>query len=131
MANICLVDTNILVRLLTRDMPEAYLKAKKLIDSIDEFYVEDTALVELIFALTSHYGMKRSQVKELVTWVLDNPKCNCNDGVFRTALELYENHHSLSFEDCLLGCYASLRSATPLYTFDKKLANQHPNAKLL
>jgi len=44
---------------------------------------------------------------------------------------MFEAHPKLSFEDCLAAEQASTSGATPLWTFDTKLAKQHPAAKLV
>ena len=40
-------------------------------------------------------------------------------------------HPKLSFEDCYLATSAELSDAKPLWTFDRKLANQALAAKLV
>ena len=44
---------------------------------------------------------------------------------------LYLEHPKLSFYDCCLACYAEIKHHEPLFTFDKKLAKQLPQAKAL
>ena len=56
---------------------------------------------------------------------------NYNRGLFDLVLPYYESHPSLSFNDCMLAFYAELNHAEPLFTFDAKLAKQHPSAKKL
>ena len=56
---------------------------------------------------------------------------NCNQALFEKALALFIAHANLSFEDCCLAAYAQITDAEPLWTFDKKLANQAPSAKLI
>jgi predicted nucleic acid-binding protein len=58
-------------------------------------------------------------------------RVSCNRVLFEGAMPLYIEHSGLSFEDCCLSVYAQLNNAEPLWTFDKKLANQAPNSKLV
>ena len=48
-----------------------------------------------------------------------------------TALPYYLAHPKLSWADCALSVEAELKHREPLFIFDKKLANQLPQAKLL
>ncbi len=47
------------------------------------------------------------------------------------ALKIYVIQPVLSFEDCCLSVYAELNDASPLYTFDKKLARQLSQARII
>jgi predicted nucleic-acid-binding protein len=51
--------------------------------------------------------------------------------LFEKALLLYLSRPALSFEDCCLSTYATLNEAEPLWTFDKKLASQAANTRLI
>jgi len=102
------VDTNVVLRLLLND-----------------------AVIEMVFALDRYYGFTRLQIAEAVDGFMKLQKISCNQALFERALPLYVNHPGLSFEDCCLTVYAQLTNAEPLWTFDKKLATQVPNAELI
>jgi predicted nucleic-acid-binding protein len=125
-------DTNILLRLLLNDIPVQHNAAKNLMNqSINQFAIADTAMIELVFALDRYYGFSRQQIAEAVDGLMKLKQINCNRALFETAIPLFLKHSGLSFEDCCLSIYARLNNAEPLWTFDKKLANQASNAKLL
>lgn len=126
------LDTNVLLRLLLDDIPEQHTAAKKLIgQTTNQFAVADTVIIELVFALDRYYGFSRLQIAEAVDGLMKLKEINCNQVLFEEALPLFINHSGLSFEDCCLAIYAQLNEAEPLWTFDKKLANQVSRAKLL
>lgn len=126
------LDANALLRLLLNDIPRQHAAMVKLVEeSSRQFAVADTALIEVIFVLGRHYGLSRPQISEAVRGLMALPQINCNRTLFSKALPLFEAHSGLSFEDCALATYASLNEAAPLWTFDKKLANQAPQAKLI
>ena len=125
-------DTNVLLRLLLNDIPEQHTATKKLLhQATKQFSIADTAIIELVFVLDRYYGFSRLEITEAVDGLMNLKEINCNKALFKRALVIYVKHSGLSFEDCCLSVYAQLNSAEPLWTFDKKLANQAPNTKLV
>jgi predicted nucleic-acid-binding protein len=126
------IDTNVLLRLLLNDIPEQRIAVKRLLaQATNQFDVADAVIIELVFALDRYYGFNRLQTTEAVDGLMKLGDINCNRTLFERALLLYIDHTSLSFEDCYLAIYAQLNDAEPLWTFDKKLANQAPTVKLI
>jgi predicted nucleic-acid-binding protein len=126
------LDTNVVLRLLVKDLPEQHHLARKLVSRPDaQFIVVDTVVIEIVFVLQRHYGFSRNRVAEAVNGLMSLSSIRCNTVLFAKALPLFVDHSALSFEDCCLAAYAELDDATPLWTFDKKLARQAPTVKLL
>ncbi len=126
------LDTNVLLRLLLNDIAEQHTATKRLLGQApNQFAVADTAIVELVFALNRYYGFSRSQTAEAVEGLMSLKEINCNRALFERAIPFYVTHTGLSFEDCCLSVYTQLNDAEPLWTFDKKLANQALNSKLV
>lgn len=125
-------DTNVLLRLLLNDIVEQRTATKELLNqATNQFAVADTAIIELVFVLDRYYGFSRLQTTEAVEGLMKLKEINCNRILFERAMPLYIKHDGLSFEDCCLSVYAQLNDAEPLWTFDKKLANQASNSKLI
>ena len=125
-------DTNAMLRLLLNDIPEQRAAVKKLLEqAAKQFAVADNVIIELVFVLVRYYGFNRLQATVAVDGLMRLSEIDCNRALFERALTLYIDHVSLSFEDCCLAIYAQLNDAEPLWTFDKKLANQAPTAKLI
>lgn len=118
------LDANIIVRLLTNDIPKQYELAQKLITSGGEFEVADTAIIESIYALHEYYKVPRPLVKETLQALHTNKNLRINTLVFDEALTLFVKQPALSIEDCYLTSLAKNHKALPLWTFDKKLAAQ-------
>ena len=104
-----------------------------LLGSGAEHYVADLALTEAAYVLEDHYRHSRKEVVYLLRKFLgQNDKVlNYNRALFDLVFPFYEAHPALSFNDCCLAAYAELGHAEPLFTFDRKLARQHPSAKML
>lgn len=125
------VDTSVLMRLVLRDMPSQYSQATKLVQSSKSLHVSDMALLEMAYALRHYYEFDRQTVADAINGVLNEPRFNCNRALFDNALPLYVKYPKLSLADCCLASYAMFNDAEPLWTFDKKMANQLHAAKLV
>lgn len=126
------LDANVLLRLLLKDIPDQHASAVTLLQkSPNQFAVADTAIIEIAFVLERHYGFVRSAILEAIEGLMSLSEINCNRGLFEKALPLFAKNPGLSFEDCCLAIYATLNDAEPLWTFDRKLANQASSAKLV
>ncbi|MEW6168308.1 MAG: PIN domain-containing protein, partial [Pseudomonadota bacterium] len=70
------LDTNVLVRLLTRDDEEQAEKARALLDRhADEdgaLFVSDVVLVELVWTLERSYGLAKQEIARTVMALADN-----------------------------------------------------------
>lgn len=126
------LDANVLLRLLLNDIPNHHAAVETLFHKAPgQFAVADTAIVEVVFVLERHYAFSRPAITEAITGLMSLAKINCNRIMFQKALQLFIKNKSLSFEDCCLATYAELNNAKPLWTFDRKLANQSQQAKLV
>lgn len=127
------LDTNILLRLILQDVPDQHNAAVKLFnDAKGQLAASDLAIIEMTFVLLGqNYQFTREQIAEVIEGIMQIPKINCNRALFRQVLPMYVHKPALSFEDCCLAVYAEINNATPLWTFDQKLAKQSPSVKLL
>ena len=119
------LDTNITLRLLLQDVPDQLRKIVDLIDNSKSggLQVADAVFFECVWVLSGKmYNFERELIGKLLLQIADIPQINCNRGMLEKAVPLYVNHRNISFIDASLTVYAELNSATPLLTFDKKLA---------
>lgn len=125
------LDTSVLIRLCVDDVPRQVEAATTCLESGRVFHVADLAIGETAYVLETHYGLSRSQVAKTISLLLAQPNLICNRQLFSEVLPHFVGHPKLSFIDCCLAVYAKLNAATPLFTFDKKLASQLRHAELL
>ncbi len=127
------LDANVLLRLLLNDVQSQHKAAVTLLSNASgQLAVSDTAIIEVVFVLCgTTYNFTREQTVEAIDGLMKLKEISCNSTLFDKALALFVEHPSLSFEDCCLATYAHLNNAEPLWTFDKKLANQATSAKQL
>lgn len=123
-------DTNIVLRLMLRDLPK---QTDKIIEHIDSarsgsIMVADAVFFEIVWVLSgSHYQLDRPLIGKLLLQICEIPQINCNRNLLEKAVPLYIEHQGISFIDACLTVYAELNQATPLLTFDKKLVSVLPS----
>lgn len=117
------LDTNVVLRWLVEDVPDQQAAARELVSG-GEYRVSDAAVIEAIFALGRYYRFTRREQVTVMSGFLSRPTIDCNLALLIEAFDLYVDHPKLSFEDCYLVTAADHADATPLYTFDQKLASQ-------
>lgn len=125
------LDTNILVRWMVRDSPKHVALADRLLAEKPELYVSNIVLIELEHVLCKTYKLPRSLIVDHLSSLLDVGCFAFNETLLSSALKYYAQRPALSFVDCLLSVEVAAKSHEPLYTFDKKLANQLDSAQLL
>jgi predicted nucleic-acid-binding protein len=126
------IDTNVLARFALKDIPDQFEAALALLDADTGCYqVADAVFIELAYVLEHHYQLGRAAMCEIVRSLLTIDSLAANTEVITASCLAFETHPGLSFTDCYLAEHARQAQAVPLYTFDKKLANQHLAARLV
>jgi len=125
------LDANFLLRWLLGDIPAQQAATDRIMSNKTTLHVADMALEEIAYVMEKVMGLPRTMVVNNFRTLMAQSNVNCNRSVLAAALPLYEKHPALSFVDCCLVVYAELQGATPLLTFDKKLAKQLPHAGLV
>lgn len=115
------IDTNVLVRLITRD-------DEKQTQSAEEFiargaWVSHLVMAETSWVLDSVYDRSREEIASAVQMLLNHKQLTLQDQeVIGAALEKFRRHKRVSFSDVLLLEIARKSGHTPLGTFDRDLA---------
>ena len=133
MINTASIDTSLVVRVLVRDDYDKRQKVLDLLESGPHFILFDFALYETVYVLEIVYEKKREEIIDLISFFLAryDDKITYNHALTSAAFPYYLEHSKLSFADCCLAAKAEIEGAEPLFTLDRKLAKQHPSAKLL
>lgn len=117
------IDTNVLVRYITRDEPGQYRAAKAFLESHctreTPGFVNAIVLCELVWILTDAYDASRDDVVRVIDQLLRTRQLQIErrDQV-RTALDAYQKH-SAGFADCLLGQINLHAGCAETVTFDQ------------
>ncbi|MES1244104.1 MAG: type II toxin-antitoxin system VapC family toxin [Acidobacteriota bacterium] len=114
------VDTNVLVRLLTRDDAAQTAAAEDYI--LGGAWVSQLVLVEALWVLASVYGLRPDRISTAVEMLLQHKDLTIQDGdVVEAALEQFRSRPALGFSDCLILETARKAGHLPLGTFDRNL----------
>jgi predicted nucleic-acid-binding protein len=114
------VDTNVLVRLVTRDDPSQAADAESFI--ANGAWVSNLVLAETTWVLHSMYGLGANALARAVDMLLNHRQLALEDPeVISAALKRFRQHPKLGFSDCLILETARKAGHLPLGTFDKSL----------
>lgn len=114
------VDTNVLVRVVTRDDPRQLASAEAFLAK--GAWVSHLALAELIWVLESVYVLKPAQIAVAVDMLLAHEHLAIQDSdVVEAALRTFRSS-GIGFTDCLLLATARKAGHLPLGTFDRRLS---------
>lgn len=116
------VDTNLLIRVITGDDPGQAGRALELInaEAAGGIAIPDYVFVELAFVLEfKYFRWPRERVHQAIVDVLNSPQITCSRNA-TLALEYYHRYPKLDFVDCLLVAI-SKRDNEKVLTFDKDL----------
>ncbi len=115
------VDTNVLVRLATRDDLKQVAAAEAFVAR--GAWVSHLVLVEAVWVLTSVYDLGPRQIATAVEMFLHHNKLAVEDpDAVAAALEHYRKRPPLGFSDCLVLEVARKSGHLPLGTFDHQLS---------
>ncbi len=128
------LDTNVLVRLITRDDEKQAQRAKAVFDTHagedGGLFVADIVLVELCWTLAKSYGLARAGIARTVRALLDNASIALESrAAARDALASFETG-SADFPDCLIVAKAAQAGCSRTLSFDKRMGTL-PGVELL
>jgi predicted nucleic-acid-binding protein len=117
------VDTNILIRIMTNDVPDlAQIAIKEIKGSRSgELVILDAVLVELFFILefNKNYKFARDKIEVIFDGILAIPQFRISHEA-KAAFSLYIDHAELDYTDCLLVTSAKGKKENA-FSFDKDL----------
>ncbi len=115
------IDTNVLVRLISRDEPHQAAAADAFV--AQGAWVSILALAETIWVLDAVYDRGPADLARALQMLLDHRSLIIQDSdVVIAALALFRAKPRLGFSDCLMLELARKAGHLPLGTFDKGLA---------
>ena len=119
------LDTNVVVRYLTRDDPTQWPLAVKLIRSLSSDspgFVSLVVLAEIVWVLEDSYGFTRERIEEVVDVLLRSRELVLERAeLVRQALRTFSVSRA-DFADCLIEGCARDAGCSHTATFDRKAA---------
>jgi predicted nucleic-acid-binding protein len=114
------VDTNVLVRLLTRDDAKQVAAAEAFV--AQGAWVSQLALAEATWVLASVYDRSADAVATAVEMLLNHEHLTLQDGeTVAAAVEQFRKRPKIGFSGCLMVEIARKAGHLPLGTFDREL----------
>lgn len=123
------VDTNVLVRLVTRDDPAQVTVAEAFV--ANGAWVPYLAIAEATWVLAAVYERNRAAIATAVDMLLNHEQLVVQDSeVVASAVILFRQQPGVDFSDCLMVEVARKAGHTPLGTFDRALGKANGAQKL-
>jgi predicted nucleic-acid-binding protein len=123
------VDTNVLVRLITRDDARQAASADIFVQK--GAWVSVLALAEATWVLAAVYDLTAADLVIAVEMLLNHKELTLQDSdAVAAALDLYRSRPALGFSDCLMLQLARKAGHLPLGTFDRTLGKIEGSQKL-
>ena len=116
------IDTNVLVRLVTRDDAAQFEKANAFVHKHQPVLVTQLSVLELVWVLMSRYGLDKPKVGQVVEALLEMAELDVEQpAILEAALKTWQGSKA-DFADCFILETVKAASETPLGTFDATLA---------
>ena len=115
------IDTNVLVRLMSRDHRAQVAVAEEFVRP--GAWVSHLVLVEAVWVLSSVYQVEAKRIGAAVQMLLEHEQLAIQEAdVVAAALARFRRRPAVGFSDCLILETARKAGHGPLGTFDRKLA---------
>lgn len=123
------VDSNVLVRLITRDDVKQVAVADAFVEK--GAWVSVLALAEAMWVLTAVYRRSAAEIARAVEMLLNHTDLTVQDSeVVAAALKTFRTRPAPDFSDCLLLELARKAGHLPIGTFDRQLSKLDGAQKL-
>jgi len=123
------LDTNVLVRLITRDDAEQAAAADEFIGKGG--WVSHVVLVEAVWVLSSVYNLDAARITRAIDMLLNHKDLTLQEAdVVAAALGHFRRKPSLGFSDCLVLEICRKAGHLPLGTFDRGLSKLEGTRRL-
>jgi len=118
------IDTNVLVRFLVRDDEVQFEKASRLIKrgvgAREDVFVSLLVLLETEWVLRSRYDLKKNEIVEAVSALLDASEIRLEDEPAVEETLFVWKDSAADFADCLIGAHNRRLGCRATATFDAK-----------
>jgi uncharacterized protein len=118
------IDTNLFLRYLTNDIPEKADRVEELLQraALGEIVLVTTSLViaEIVWTLTSFYGLSREQIRDRVLAILNTPGLEIAESDLLIEAATNYAAKNVDFIDAYNTAWMVQQKIDMAYTFDRK-----------
>jgi len=123
--SVALIDANVVVRLLTNDIPRRAEAARELLYEAERgnigLRMTALAFAEIVWVLDRLYGLHKRKIAEAMAMVLGLTGLTVDDApVLGAALSMHADLN-VDFIDAYQGCHAIAHGIQSIYSFDRHL----------
>lgn len=117
-----LLDTNLIIRFLTRDNPQQARKVEVLYKKAgnNQLLLSDLVIAEVVYVLLAVYGKEKEDIVNIISTIIADKKFKTNERLMTKTLIFWE-HNNISFVDAYLCAMNAGNKGDPLYSFDKRV----------
>lgn len=117
------LDTNIILRYVTNDMPSESLKCQRLFEAVSEgrevLFTNILVIAEVIWVLSSEYRFNRGDVTECIQKIVNTPNIHIDDkNLILSALDTFEESN-IDFIDAYNAAVMRHKGISDIYSYDK------------
>jgi predicted nucleic-acid-binding protein len=117
-----LVDSNIIIRFITKDDPKKAEICRRLIEremDSENLLLSDMAVAEIIWVLESVYKLKKDEIKEKIEAILNSKGLNFqNKNLLSEAIIIYSTYN-IDFIDAYQSVLMQQNDIDTVYSYDK------------
>lgn len=119
------LDTNVLVRYLTRDDEQQWQQAVTIIQQNQPCFITNIVLCELVWVLKgANYGLRKDEIINVLEAILHSAAFEFeNRSTVDQALQRYKQGKA-DFSDYLIGAISRQAGCTETVSFDRKLKDE-------
>jgi uncharacterized protein len=125
------IDTNLFLRYLTNDIPEKADRVEDLLQqaALGEIVLVTTSLViaEIVWTLTSFYGLSREQIRDRVLAILNTPGLEVAESDLLIEAATNYAAKNVDFIDAYNAAWMVQQQLSTAYTFDRKHFSRFEN----
>lgn len=126
LGKVIFLDTNIILRYITRDNPQQGQKARNILKEVANnkltVNTSEGVIIEIVQVLSSKvlYNLPREEIKKHLQNILSLKKLKLsNKSVFFKALDLYVTYPRMDFVDCLNVAHMKRLKINKILSFDR------------
>ena len=119
------IDTNVMIRYLTRDNPEQAEAARALLQGLttdNPGFICREVVIEVVWVLERSYRFRRERIANIVVELVATDTLVIEDDNDVAQADAAYREGSADFSDLMILAAANRVGAQPLYTFDRRFA---------
>lgn len=112
------VDTDVILRYLTKDDPEKAKAFKRFLESGQKITLIDITFAETYWTLKSFYGFSKSKILKGLESLINHSSISCNHQLLKQTIQILKQHN-ISFIDAYTASYSLIHNDQQVLSFDQ------------